>query len=305
VSRAVVFTEYGDPDVLRVVDAEIPRPGTGQVRVRVKAAGLQPFDSLFRSGKAAQFVPATFPQRLGNEVAGVVDAVGAGVTYFAVGDEVLGPVMLAALAEHALADADQLVIKPENMPWEEAGALSASGQTAHASLRQLGVSEGDTVLIHAAAGGVGSLAVQIAKAWGATVIGTASERNHDYLRSLGAIPVAYGEGLTDRVRAVAPGGVDASLDGVATEDSLRSAIELVEDPARLGVVAFNPLAMRLGVQRLSTERSAGRLAELTSLYEQGKLRVTVHKTFSLEQTPDAQREVEGGHVRGKVVVTVD
>ncbi|WP_433246220.1 NADP-dependent oxidoreductase [Streptosporangium sp. CA-135522] len=303
-SKTVVFSEYGTPDVLKIIDVEPGEPGPGQVLVRVKAAAVQPFDNLFRSGQTAQWVPAHFPQTLGNEVAGIVEATGPGVTEFAVGDEVLGWVTLAAFAEHAIVGVDQLVAKPAGMPWAEAGALSASGQTAHTSLRELGVSEGDTVLIHAAAGGVGSIAVQLAVAWGATAIGTASGRNHEFLRSLGAIPVVYGDGLADRVRALAPGGVDAALDGIATEDSLRSSVALVKDPARVGTVAFNPLAEELGVRRLSTERSTERLTELVDLHTAGKLRVAIHRTYPLNEVAEAHREVETGHVRGKVVLTM-
>ncbi|ALG09847.1 NADP-dependent oxidoreductase [Kibdelosporangium phytohabitans] len=301
-SKAVVFSEYGPPEVLRVVDLPAARPGPGQVRVRVRAAGIQPFDNLFRSGQTAQWVPAHFPQQVGNEAAGVVDAIGPGVTEFAVGDEVLGWVELAAFAEHAVMAVDQLVAKPAGMPWEEAGALSASGQTAHTALRELAVNDGETVLVHAAAGGVGSIAVQLAVAWGATVIGTASERNHDYLRTLGAIPVTYGDGLAERVRALAPDGVHAALDGVATEDSLHTSLELVHDTHRVGTVAFNPIAQRLGVRRLGTQRSTDRLRELTALHTKGALKVAVHRTYSLDEIADAHREVETGHVRGKVVI---
>jgi enoyl reductase len=167
---------------------------------------VQPFDCLFRSGAAHQWTPATFPQRLGNEFAGIIDALGEDVTEFASGDEVLGWAMLTSYAEHVMVGVEAIVAKPPEMPWTEAGVLSASGQTAAAALAQLGVGEGegDTVLIHAAAGGVGTFAAQIAKARSASVIGTASEHNHDYVRSLGAIPVAYGDGLTERVRAAAP-----------------------------------------------------------------------------------------------------
>ncbi|MGH8792594.1 MAG: NADP-dependent oxidoreductase [Stackebrandtia sp.] len=300
-SKAVAFSEYGDPDVLHLVDVEPPRPGPGQVRIRVKAAGVQPFDCLFRRGAVAKQVPANFPQQLGNEVSGLVDAVGEGVDDFSVGDAVLGWVTLAAYAEHAVVGVDQLVPKPRAMPWEAAGVVTASGQTAHTALRELGVGAGDTVLIHAAAGGVGSFAVQLALAWGAAVVGTASPRNHDYLRSLGAIPVAYGEGLADRVRALAP-AIDASFDCVATEESLRTSVELVKELSRVGTVAFNPLHAELGVRRLTTERSIARLTELIGLYSEGKLRVEIAETFPLEQAAAAHRAIETGHVRGKIVL---
>ncbi|MBM7785132.1 NADP-dependent oxidoreductase [Tenggerimyces flavus] len=294
-SEAVVFTEYGPPEVLHVVDLEPREPGPREVRVRVRAAGVQPFDNLFRSGATKGYVPAKFPQQTGNELAGVVESIGAEVTEFREGDEVLGWVALAAFAEHAIVPADQLVAKPTTMPWAEAGALSASGQTAHTALAILGVTRGETVLIHAAAGGVGSMAVQIAVAQGAHVIGTASARNHDYLCGLRAIPVQYGDGLLDRV----PSRPDAVLDAIGTDESLRASAKLA---SRIGTVAFNPLAAQLGVRQLSTDRSTRRLQALVDLYEAGQLRVHVQSTYGLREAAAAHREVETGHVRGKVVL---
>lgn len=163
--------------------------------------------------------------------------------------------------------------------------------------------EEDTVLIHAATGGVGSFAVQIARSCGATAIGTASESNHDYLRSLGAIPVVYGDGLAERVRAAAPQGVDAALDAAGTEEALRVSLELVGDKDRIGAVAFNPAAGELGIRRLSTERSAAQLRELTDLYTAGKLQIVIQHTYPLEAAAEAHRAVETGHVRGKIVLT--
>lgn len=301
-SRAVVFDAYGDADVLHIVEVEVPEPGPHRVRVRVKAAGVQPFECLFRSGVARQWVPASFPQRLGNEFAGVIDAVGDDVTALSIGDEVLGWAMLASYSEHVVVGVDELVAKPPGMPWTEAGVLSASGQTAATALTQLRVAEADTVLIHAAAGGVGSFAVQIARSRGATVIGTASEPNHDYLRSLGAIPVAYGDGLTERVRAAAPDGVDAALDAAGTEEALRVSLELVDEKDRIGAVAFNPFAGELGTRRFSTKRSAAQLRELTDLYTAGKLQIVIQHTYPLDAAAEAHRAVETGHVRGKIVL---
>ena len=301
-SRAVVFDAYGDADVLHIVEVEVPEPGPHRVRVRVKAAGVQPFECLFRSGVARQWVPASFPQRLGNEFAGVIDAVGDDVTALSIGDEVLGWAMLASYSEHVVVGVDELVAKPPGMPWTEAGVLSASGQTAATALTQLRVAEADTVLIHAAAGGVGSFAVQIARSRGATVIGTASEPNHDYLRSLGAIPVAYGDGLTERVRDAAPDGVDAALDAAGTEEALRVSLELVDEKDRIGAVAFNPFAGELGTRRFSTKRSAAQLRELTDLYTAGKLQIVIQHTYPLDAAAEAHRAVETGHVRGKIVL---
>ncbi len=303
-SKVVVFTTYGDPDVLHTIDADPPPPGPGQVRVQVKAAGVQPFDCLFRGGGARQWVPARFPQRLGNEFAGIVDALGAGVTAFSSGDEVLGWAMLASYAAHVVVGVEDIVAKPAGMPWTEAGVVSASGQTAATALTQLAVGTDDTVLIHAAAGGVGTFAVQIARARGAIVIGTASERNHAYLRSLGAIPVAYGDGLTERVRAVAPEGVDTALDASGTVEALRASIELVGDKNRIGTTAFQPAADELGIRRLSTTRSAAQLSALTDLYTAGKLRVVIQRAYPLVDAAEAHRAMETGHVRGKIVLTV-
>lgn len=207
-TMAIAFSSYGGPEVLTPIDAGDQQPATGQVRVRVRAAGVQPFDCLFRSGAAHQWMPASFPQRLGNEFAGVIDAVADDVATFSMGDEVLGWAMLASYAEHVVVGSEQIVAKPEGMAWADAGVLAASGQTAHTALQELGVGPGDTVLIHAAAGGVGTFAVQLARARGAKVVGTASEANHDYLRSLGAAPVAYGDGLADQS---APSPPTASL----------------------------------------------------------------------------------------------
>jgi NADPH:quinone reductase-like Zn-dependent oxidoreductase len=190
------------------------------------------------------------------------------------------------------------------MPWEEAGVLTASGQTAHTALGTLGVGHGDTVLIHAAAGGVGSFAVQIARAWGARVIGTASERNHDYLRSLGAVPVVYGPGLVDRVKAAAPEGVSAALDA-AGEEALRASVELVGDRSRIGTIVAFDRVEELGVRAIRSQRSKDRLAELVQLYEQGELKIHVSRTFSLSEAAEAHRIVESGHVRGKVVLRID
>jgi enoyl reductase len=303
-SKAVVFNTYGDADVLRLIDVETPEPGPGQVRVRIRAAGVQPFDCMFRSGMIHQRTPARFPQRLGNEFAGVIDAVGPGAAGFALADEVLGWAAQAAYAEHVVVGTDQIVAKPAGMPWEEAGVLSASGQTAATALAALEVSPQDTLLIHAAAGGVGSFAVQLARARGATVIGTASERNHDYLRSLGAVPVAYGDGLVERVRALAERGVDAALIAAGSAEALDASLALVADPARIGRIAFHPAADRLGIRRISAERSAAQLAALAQLYAAGGLRISIQRTYPLEQAAEAHREVETGHTRGKIALVV-
>ncbi|MFI9332214.1 NADP-dependent oxidoreductase [Kitasatospora sp. NPDC052868] len=299
--KAVTVPEFGGPEVLRVAEVPTPSAGPGEVRVRVYAAGVQPADLAVREGRTPPGVVVEPPVVPGNEFAGVVDQVGPGGAGWKVGDEVLGFRLLRSYAEFVTVDGTQLVAKPSGMPWEQAGSLSASGQTAHTGLTALKVGKGDTVLVHGAAGGVGTVAVQLARAWGATVIGTASERNHDYLRELGAIPVVYGEGLVERVRAVAPQGVDAAFDA-AGRGALEASVELVADRDRIATITDFPTAGRLGLRALRAERNAARLAELVGLWENGGLRLEIADTFPLGRAADAHRLVAGGHVRGKVVL---
>ncbi|MEF3304002.1 NADP-dependent oxidoreductase [Paenibacillus sp. GYB003] len=302
--KAAAFFEFGGPEVLRLTELEAPEAGAGEVRVRVKAAGVQPVDCSVRSGWMPAGVQVSFPQVAGNEFAGVIDRIGEGVTGLSVGEEVVGFRVLGCYAEYVVVPADQVVPKPAGMPWEQAGGLSGAGQTAHTALEELRVGKGDIVLINGAAGGVGTVAVQVARERGATVIGTASEANHDYLRSLGAIPVAYGDGLLDRVRALAPNGLDAALDA-ASVDGLRVALELVKDKDRVGTIFAFEHYKQLGVRWIGSKRSAARLRELLDLYAQGKLRIFVRSVHPLEKAADAHREVESGHGRGKVVLLVD
>ncbi|MFE5584264.1 NADP-dependent oxidoreductase [Kitasatospora sp. NPDC056531] len=300
--KAVTVVRSGGPEVLRVTRVPDPEPGPGEVRVRVYAAGVQPVDLAIREGFRPPGLAVEPPFTLGNEFAGVVDRLGPGTEGWRVGDEVLGFRVLDCQAELVTVDAAQLVAKPAAMPWEQAGSLSASGQTAHMALAQLGVGPGDTLLVHGASGGVGTVAVQLARAWGATAIGTASERNHEYLRELGAIPVAYGEGLAERVRAAAPQGVTAAFDA-AGRGALAASVELVADKDRIGTVVDYPGAERLGVRGLRAPRTAERLAELVRLWEAGGLRLEVAEALPLEKAAEAHRLVATGHVRGKVVLT--
>lgn len=300
----VVFNEYGGPEVLELVEVPDPQADPGQVRIRVRAAGVQPFDCATRHGDFAAYNPLTFPVRLGNEVAGVIDQVGPGVSGFAEGDEVIGFLTMEGYADTVVVPADQIGRKPPKMSWAEAGVLTASGQTAYTALDELRVTSGDTLLIHAAAGGVGSFAVQLAAVRGARVVGTASERNHDYLRSLGAIPVTYGSGLADRVRAAAPGGIDAALDAIGGE-ALDVSLELLGSPERIVTIADWARSAKLGIRRIGTDRSAEKLADLTRLYAEGKLVIEVANTVPLGRAAEAHRLVETGHVRGKVALVVE
>ncbi|MFD8751422.1 NADP-dependent oxidoreductase [Kitasatospora sp. NPDC059577] len=301
--KAVTVTRSGGPEVLRVTEVPDPQPGPGEVRVRVYAAGVQPVDLAIREGFRPPGLTVEPPFVLGNEFAGVVDRVGPDSGGWRAGDEVLGFRLLDSHAELVTVDAAQLVAKPAGMPWEQAGSLSASGQTAHTALTLLGVGPGDTVLVHGASGGVGTVAVQLARARGATVVGTASERNHAYLRELGAVPVAYGEGLVERVRAAAPQGVTAAFDA-AGRGALEASVELVADRDRIGTVVDFEGAGRLGVRLLRTQRTAARLTELVRLWEAGGLRLEIAESLPMERAGEAHRLVGTGHVRGKVVLTM-
>jgi NADPH:quinone reductase-like Zn-dependent oxidoreductase len=286
---------------------EFPKPqaGPGQVRIRVKAAGVQHYDCGVRSGWSPAGVTISLPQIPGNEFAGVVDQVGDGVPGFTVGNEVLGFATLNCYAEYVVVNENQMVRKPETMSWAEAGGLTGNGQGAYMALKAIGVGAGETILIHGAAGSLGAFAVQLAKEWGAkTVIGTASESNHDYIRSLGAVPVTYGEGLVERVRAIAPEGIDAAFD-TAGADAVRASVELVRERNRICTFFAYELNEELGLRVVRGERTAARLAELVELHARGRLRIQIRQTFTLDQVEAAHRTIETRHGRGKIVLTLD
>lgn len=300
--RAMIVEGAGPPEVLRLVEVDAPYAGRGEVRVRVIAAGVQPADCAARRG--APRPPGAvlrLPLILGNEFAGVVDEIGDGAEGVAVGQEVIGFTTFGADAEMIVVGAGQIVAKPAGMPWDVAGALSASGQTAHTALEELAVTAGETLVVHAAAGGVGTMAVQIARSRGARVIGTTRPANHDYLRALDAEPVEYGDGLIERIRALAPEVVDAALHAVGN-GALAASLAFVADRRRIGTIVDFAAAPRLGLLAIRTRRSAERLAELVRLYESGDLTVHVEERFALQEAASAHRRVESGHVRGKVVL---
>ncbi len=304
--RAAAFTSTGGPEVMKVMQFPDPQAGPGQVRVRVKVAGVQHYDCAVRSGwTPSNGVAVNLPQIPGNEFAGIVDQVGEGVTDFSVGSQVLGFATLNCYAEYVVVGADQIVSKPGTMSWEEAGGLTGNGQGAYIALKAIGVEPGDTVLINGAAGSLGTFAVQLAKEWGAkTVIGTASESNHDFLRSLGAVPVTYEEGLAERVRALAPDGVDAAFD-TAGGEGIRAAVELVEDKNRICTFFAYDHIEELGLRVVRGERSAARLAELVDLHSKGKLHIQIRQIFPLDRADDAHRAIETRHGRGKIVLMID
>lgn len=298
------FFEPGGPEVLQLLELDEPQTGHGEVRVRVRAAGVQAFDVAVVAGEIHRSTDPGVAQVPGNEFAGVVEKVGDGVTGFAPGDEVLGYGTLNSYREQLVVPADQIAAKPPNMPWEVAGGFSAAAQTADIGLKEIGVGNGDTVLVHGAAGAVGTIAVQLCRLWGATVIGTARAAHHDYLRTLGALPVAYGDHFVERVRELAPDGVDACLDGVGGQ-TLPDTLELVTDRSRILTLVDHGKAAELGIRVTPLARSTARLAGLADLYAQGKLAVHILQSFPLDLAADALRRYQAGNVRGKIVVTVD
>lgn len=303
--KAAALTSFGGPEVLTLTEVTTPEAGPGQLRVRVRSAGVNHFDTAIRKGWAPPTVDNSFPVVPGNEYAGIVDQVGEGVTGHSVGDNVLGYCTLGAYAEYVVVSPEQVTARPKGMPWDIAGGFSANGLGAHICLREMKVGPGDTVLIHAAAGALGTFAAQLAQAWEAsTIIGTASESNHDYLRSMGVVPVTYGAGLVERVRALAPGGVDAALD-IAGDDALRASVELVQDKNRVRTMVSDELAAELGVPTVTPKRSNAQLAELAELHAKGKLKLRIRQALSLAQAAEAHRSIETGHGRGKIVLLVD
>jgi NADPH:quinone reductase-like Zn-dependent oxidoreductase len=307
VPQAVRFDEYGGIDVLRVVDVERPTPGPGQVLVRVRAAGINPGEAAIREGLMHSRWPATFPSGEGSDLAGVVDevgdGVGDGVDAVAVGDEVVGFTHnRASHAEYVIVEAENLTPRPANVPWEQAGALFVAGTTAYAAVRAVALEPGDVVVVSGAAGGVGSLAVQLARNAGARVIGLASERNHPWLTDHGVTPVAYGEGVEDRIRGVTD-HVDAFIDTFGA-DYVELALELGVRPDRIDTIANYAAVEKYSVKFEGTAAAANAevLGELVDLISTGRLDVPVAATYPLAEVRDAYRELEKRHTRGKIVL---
>ncbi|MFI9383347.1 NADP-dependent oxidoreductase [Kutzneria sp. NPDC052558] len=299
--QAVEYSEHGDSSVLTLAERTAPEPGPGQVRLAVRAAGVNPFDWKVRKGLFGPSMPGSFPAVPGVDVAGVVEAVGPDVTAFAVGDEVLGAAS-GSYAEKALASVGGLVAKPAELSWADAAALNTGVTTAYRALALLNLAAGETLLIDGAAGTVGSIAAQVAIARGLRVIGTASARNHKYLRSLGVLPVLYGDGLIDAVDAL--GQIDAALDA-SGRGGLPALIELTGGTERVITIADGDAAS-LGVRFTAgspDEQVPGALAEGVALAAAGKLKLPV-ATYPLDEAAEAMDESEEGHVRGKLVLLV-
>lgn len=324
------YGEHGGPEVLTLVEGPVPEAPADGVVVEVRAAGVNPVDWKIRSGKrgARDF---SQPQGMGSDAAGVVVAVGdavgraegveraeaveraEGVENLSVGDEVIVHGARGAYASHLVAPPKQLVSKPAALGFEQAAALGIPAGTAYQVLRSLGLSEGETLLLHGGSGAVGQAAIQFAREWGANVVATASRANHDRLRELGAIPVAYGPGLLDRLRAVSPNGYDVALDAAGTDEAIDASLELVADRDRIATIVRMKEAAEFGIRTWSSAipstmnaetlrlRAEG-VAEAARLAAEGRYDVDIAARYPLAEAADAQRQSETGHVRGKIVL---
>jgi NADPH:quinone reductase-like Zn-dependent oxidoreductase len=307
IMKAAIYQSFGGPEVLEVVEAPEPKMFADQVRIRVKAAALNPADLGFQAGVMDALVDSCFPVTPGWDMAGIVTEAGVATTGFKPGDEVIGFVRGAiqrygTYAEQIVAEPRQLARKPANYSWGQAAGLPLAGLTAYqAVVHALDIREGETVLVHGAAGGVGHLAVQIAAARGAWVIATASESNHDYLRSIGVQAVAYGDGLADRVRALAPDGVNAVLD-TAGRGALAITRHIGTADVRVASVANSN--EHPGTVQVFAHLDYADLEALVGQAEAGKLSVRVARSFPLDQAADAQRLLAEGHSGGKIVLAV-
>jgi len=297
-SLAVTYAQFGGPEVLRVTAVDEPHAAAGQVRVAVRAAGLNPYDYKVRQGV---YLPHELPSRQGFEFAGVVDEIGDAVTDLSPGDEVLGFASTGAQAEFVVVPAKNVSLKPAGLDWAVAGGIGLVGNAARGSTDSLALTSADTVIVTAAAGGVGLLVTQFALATGATVIGTASEHNHEFLRSLGAVAVAYGDGQIDRLRAAAPTGYTAMLDNSGA-DSVRVGLELGIDPSRINsLVDYDtPGITNVGGGR----KNRAELDELARAAAAGEIVFPILATYPLAEVADAYRRLEQRSGLGKVVLTL-
>lgn len=292
------FAEYGGPEVVTAAEEELPPPGDGEVQVGLRAIAVNPMDWKVVAGYLERFYPLPLPAVPGCEAAGTVTAVGTGVTDFKVGDEVMWNGVAGGYRSVANFPARQLSPKPAGLDFEQAACTAIAGGTAYSALVQLGVGAGDTVLINGAAGGVGSASVQIARHLGARVIGTASEPNHEYLRGLGAEPVAYGEGLAERVRTL--GSITAAVDTFGGEEATAAIVALLggHGPAVTTVPGKESNAAGIAPIRLLE----GRVAEAARLAADGKLSFNIHERLPLTEAARALGLSRAGHVRGKIVL---
>jgi NADPH:quinone reductase-like Zn-dependent oxidoreductase len=303
-TRAVRFDKYGGIGVLRVVEVDRPIPGPGQVLVRIKAAGINPGEAMIREGSFAKQWPATFPSGQGSDLAGVVVEVGSAVKNAAVGDEVIGFTdHWASQAELVVVEADHLVHRPANVSWEQAGALFVAGTTAYAAVRAVSLRAADTVVVSGAAGGVGSIAVQLARNVGAKVISLASATNHAWLDDHGVIPVAYGEGVAERIRAASGSKIDAFIDTFGG-GYVELALELGVAPDRIDTIIDFAAAAKHGAKTEGNSAAANAevLAELVGLIDAGRLEIPIAKVYRLADVREAYQDLARRRTRGKIVL---
>ncbi|MDT0267476.1 NADP-dependent oxidoreductase [Streptomyces sp. DSM 44915] len=300
--RAARFHAYGAPESLVIEQAPDPHPGPGEIRVRVTAASVNPIDWKLRAGALRRLIPVELPAIPGRDAAGVVDELGDGVAGVRVGERVFGlGGVTGATAELAILSA--WAQAPDAWNDEQAAGAGLASVTAMRGLHALGPLAGRTLLVEGAAGGVGSAAVEIAVAQGAAVVGTASERNHDFLTSLGAVPTTYGPGLARRLAALAPHGVDIALD-TAASGSLDDVVAITGDPTRVATVADHAAGQRLGTHVVNAENDPALLAAAAELGRRGRYTPRVEASYPLERTAEAHAHAERGHTRGKIVIRV-
>ncbi|MFI5892845.1 NADP-dependent oxidoreductase [Actinoplanes sp. NPDC051513] len=306
-TRAVRFDQYGDVDVLRIENVERPQPAADQVLVEVVAAGINPGEIAIRGGFLHDQWPATFPSGEGSDFAGRVIEVGGSVSEFAVGDEVLGwSDSRSSHADYVLVSADHLTRKPLALDWIRAGGLFVAGVTAYASVRAVQPVAGETVVVSGAAGGVGSIAVQLARNTGATVIGIAGENNAAWLRSVGVTPVAYGDDLAERLRKVIPSGIDAFIDTYGN-GYVDLAVELGVDPSRINTIIDYAAAQKAGAKAegSSTASDPEVLAFVADEIAWGRISLPIAAVYPLEAVKDAYTELSARHTRGKIVLSTE
>lgn len=303
-ARAVRFDRYGGRDVLYVAEVDMPTPGPGEVLVEVRAAGINPGEAGIRQGAMHEMFPATFPSGQGSDLAGVVLAVGPQVTEFTVGDEVMGfSLRRSSHASHTVVPVGQLIAKPPELSWEAAGSLYVVGCTAYAAVRAVAPQAGEVVAVSAAAGGVGSLVVQLLVRRGARVLGIASQNSADWLRAHHVTPVEYGDGLADRLRKAAPHGIDAFID-LFGPDYVQLAVDLGVAPERIETIIAFQKAGEVGAKTEgSMDASTPQvLAEMADLVATGALDLDIAASYPLDKVADAYAELEQRHTHGKIVL---